>query len=319
MFRYPMLCNTTKIGSLETVDWSGYVVEPKYDGARAIVDVTRDGVRVYSRSGREFTEHLPHIVESFSLLPEGTTLDGEVALVVSSQSLNGDPVPFSNFNKTMRVLGSLPERGRRLQEEEFGRLSFLCFDVLMYCGEDLTSESFIDRRVKLESMDSAEYLEVSPYWSTDGVDLKSLFEEIVRLGGEGVVLKKTSAKYVPGKRPSRNQYKVKVVREADVVITGAKPGTGKYDGLVGSINFGRWTEDGIVYVGRCSGMTDEERRWFTDNLDELVGSVMTISYNEKVGSKEYQSPRHPQFLRLRGDKKAEECTGYEFKNESYGE
>lgn len=63
----PMLCKTTQRTSLDTGNWSGYVFEPKHDGMRALVVVTEEGVRVYGRSGLEYTEHLPHFEELASL------------------------------------------------------------------------------------------------------------------------------------------------------------------------------------------------------------------------------------------------------------
>lgn len=314
MFISPMLCNSVKRPELASKDWSGYIIEPKYDGARSIIDITDDGVEIYSRTGKKFTDHLPHLVDELSRFPSGTTLDGEIALLERSEDISGVEVPFSNFNTTMRVLGSSSRRGVSLQDNQYGHLSLICYDVIRRDGEDVMGHRLKERRKMVDDLPRDDHIVCSPYW--DKGDAESLFDQIVGLDGEGIILKNKSGLYVPGKRPSRNFYKVKVVLEADVIIMGANPGKGKYEGMVGSINFGRWDDGEVVYVGRCSGMTDGEREWITDNIDDLAGDVMTISYNEKVGSGEYQSPRHPQFLRMRDDKDPSSCDGYEFKNVS---
>lgn len=313
MFVEPMLCNSVKLPDLPHFDLSGYVVEPKYDGARAIVDISSSGVEIYSRTGKKLTAHLPHLVDELSSLPSGTILDGEIILIDHIDEICGNDIAFSNFNQTMRILGSSPTRAVALQEHEYGYLSLVYYDVLQYEGDNVMNEPLLQRRALLNTITPSSHMLLSPYW--EGENPTPLFDEIVSRKGEGIILKNTSSIYVPGKRPTKSFYKVKVVMEADVVIMGANDGKGKYAGMVGSINFGRFSDGEVIYVGRCSGMTDSERAWITEHIDDLVGSVMTISYNEKVGVGEYQSPRHPQFVSLREDKTPESCDGYEFKRE----
>ncbi|MBP2644470.1 MAG: ligase OB-like domain, partial [Firmicutes bacterium] len=68
------------------------------------------------------------------------------------------------------------------------------------------------------------------------------------------------------------------------------PGTGKNEGLIGSINFQN---------GRCSGMTDEFRTWATSHQNELIGRTMEIGYMERTEAGCY---RHPVFIQIREDK-----------------
>lgn len=89
MFISPMLCNSVKKPELASGNWGSYIVEPKYDGARSIIDITDDGVEIYSRTGKKFTDHLPHLVDELSHFPSGTTLDGEIALIERSEDISG--------------------------------------------------------------------------------------------------------------------------------------------------------------------------------------------------------------------------------------
>src|SRR3954471_20728585 len=52
--------------------------EPKWDGFRAIVHVTADGVEIHGRS-KPLTRYFPELVEAFSSL-EPCVLDGEIVL-----------------------------------------------------------------------------------------------------------------------------------------------------------------------------------------------------------------------------------------------
>lgn len=304
-----MLCKSSTEESLSS-DWGDYLVEPKHDGARAVISKTSEGVKIYSRSGREFTEHLPHLVEQLDSLPDGTVVDGEIGFFESEAEIRGSSTPVFSFNQTMRVLGSLPERGRKLQEEK-GLLSLVLFDVMYKDGKPLLDKGFEERREVLETLKLEENASVNPVFETSR--LSELYAEVVGGGIEGLIFKNTSGLYVPGGRPNKTQYKIKKVSTADVIISGYRDGAGKFEGLVGSIEFSRFSEDGLVFVGRCSGMTDEVRKYVSEHKEVLLGRVIEVKFNDLVGSKEYRSPRHPNFVRFRDDKSPEECLGEEFR------
>src|SRR5215813_696505 len=60
-------------------DW---VHEPKLDGFRFQVVKDGDRVRLHSKSGAEYTERLPGMVDHFKRLPtRSATLDGELCLI----------------------------------------------------------------------------------------------------------------------------------------------------------------------------------------------------------------------------------------------
>lgn len=159
-----------------------------------------------------------------------------------------------------------------------------------------------------------------------------LFEEIVSAGGEGVVLKDSAAPY------GRGWTKRKKAMTFDVVITGFTEGNGKFEGLVGAVQYGVWTNDQVVEIGQCSGMSDGDtqwvngltgqpctpnsphsriipidvltpqqegtRLWFSAHRNDLVGQVMEVRAN---GVTRHGRLRHPQFVRLRKDKKPQQC------------
>jgi hypothetical protein len=112
---------------------------------------------------------------------------------------------------------------------------------------------------------------------------------------EGLVLKQ---------RHLSEWYKVKREVDVDLIVTGVKPGEGKYYGQVGSLVCS--TVEGHE-VAAVSGMTDDER--LTMSLtphDQIVGRVCEVRY-QRVDSG--GRLRHPRFVRWRDDeKRPDQCT-----------
>lgn len=317
-FRTPMLCKTTLREHLDGNDWQEYVAEPKHDGARCIAIRDAHGtVKLFTRTGNEFTEHVPHIVKTLeNWLPLSTVIDGELAIIDGEVNLGRRRVPVTNFNATMRVLGSLAERGRQLQEDEFGPISYIVYDLLEWNGSGYTDRSQEWRRKELKSVFpfGSENLFLNPVFD-DPSRFGELFDTLIGHGIEGIIVKNKSAPYVFDGRPNKTWYKVKAAVTMDMIVSGYTDGAGKYEGLIGTVEFSRMDAEGnLVYVGRCSGMTDDLRREITADKDKYLGKVIEVKSNELVGSKEYRSPRHPQFVAFRFDKNPQDCTGEELKH-----
>jgi DNA ligase-1 len=310
-----MLCKTTLRENLDDDSWVGYVAEPKHDGTRCLAIRRGDNVRLYSRSGQDYTEHVPHLVDELTeLMPRWSILDGELAVLSGHFQVGRKRVPVTNFNTTMRIMGSAAERGRDLQYE-LKYVSFIVYDLLEWNGEDWTEFTQITRRKMLKSVFpfGSEHLFLNPHFN-DPERFRELFDTLIAHGVEGIIVKNESAPYALDGRPNKTWYKVKAATTMDMVVMGYTDGTGKYTGIIGAVEFGRMGPDGeLIYVGKCSGMTDSIRREITANKDTCLGRVIEVKSNELVGSKEYRSPRHPQFVCFRTDKLPEDCTGDELK------
>lgn len=306
----PMLARAAEESSLSEKDWTGWVLEPKHDGMRAIVSVTEDGVVIYSRSGKTQEGKCPHIEQAFKALPVGTILDGEIAFVESHMEIEGQHVPVVNFNKTMRIMGSAAGKAV-MRQEEFGNVHFLLFDVIQY-GQSVQEDYPQSRRFAIADMIEVPWLLHNPRFEGQFAEI---YDSLVKSGVEGAILKDTTAPYVAGSR-SKCWLKVKSAKTFDVVVMGFTDGQGKYEGQIGAVEFGAYLPDGeLCYVGRCSGMTDSERKAWT--VSREVGDwediVIEVKANEMVGSGEYRTPRHPQYQHIRLDRKPESCLMTQFK------
>lgn len=304
MFQSLMLAKSTSIESLVTGSWSGYVCEPKYDGMRASVLKKDDRVYIYGRSFLEYQEHVPELVSLFQKVPYDFQLDGELVSISGESEVEGQLIPLVSFNQTMRIMGSLPEVAIEKQSEA-GSIRYVAFDCLLRDSIDQGDLPDSERRLAAEEVISSlktDQVLLTPRWEDWD---RQVFDDLVSLDQEGVVLKNRDSIYRPN-RPNKTWYKVKHHVTEDVVVMGFTPGRGKYSDTIGAIEFGQYLDDELTYRGRCSGLTDELRRSISSNPEYYLGEVMEIKINGKVGGAS-GGFRHPNFLRFRDDKNSKDC------------
>jgi ATP-dependent DNA ligase len=294
------LCAPLKEGS--NLDWHRYVMEPKLDGWRGQIVIDENGqVRTYSRTQKDTTGKMVAVemaLQDVSDALKGTIIDGEAVAM-----RDGKP----DFNWTARVMGSHPPVAKAKQREEGVYVSFIAFDLPFMLGQDCRNLPYTERRkllVRLIELVEAPHLLLIPA-AAASLDQHIEYTEAF---GEGSVLKAKDGKYV-GKR-SNYMLKWKKVHTEDVVIMGIKDGKGKYEGLLGAIQYGQYQDGELVKRGYCSGMTDTQRYQFTATYrhhpEQFIGQVMEIKTFGVLADGGF---RHPQFLRMRDplDKAPEEC------------
>lgn len=139
-----MLASVGSVDDLGTRDW---VFETKWDGYRAIAEVTGGQASLRSRNGKDFTRTYPELAELGSLLDGHTAvLDGEIVAL--------DEDGRSNF-------GSLQNHGAG-----GSKAHYMVFDLLYLDGESLLRTPYSERRKALEALTlDGEYIHV-PVTST---------------------------------------------------------------------------------------------------------------------------------------------------------
>ena len=199
-----------------------YVGQVKFDGFRISVEKQCGQVKIFGRgSGKydsrtEYTDLLPHIadiVRNNEFLPNGTILDGEVGHV--------DEYGAYDMSKTSNVMGSLPDRAIKIQEER-GWLHFNIFDVLSVGNKDMMNMPFHVRNSLAQGI--AESIKHPLIHHPDTVRgysaKKELLDRELENGREGIMLKHLDSIYFPGKKRENTWYKIKAENDADVVILG---------------------------------------------------------------------------------------------------
>jgi len=293
---YPMLANGLSWDQIQTKA-SVYTMQAKLDGVRCMVHKTGDHVSMWTRTLHNLDDKFPRLVEQFQEMEGDYLLDGELGYETSTRH----NMPIMDFNLTMRIVGSGPDEAIRKQavnlQHGLGYVQYYIFDLLWSSEEgervgdmQRVREAYLWNQAADIVNDDIEIVQ-----TYNGFDEK-VYEDYVEAGGEGVILKNPYAQYHPGKRPANNWYKVKKFETMEVIVTGFTAGQGKYEGMIGAIEFqvgGR--------IVRCSGMDDGTRFDITMSPQNYLHRVMEIRYFGKVG-RDGSGLRFPQFLRWRPDK-----------------
>lgn len=130
--------------------------------------------------------------------------------------------------------------------------------------------------------------EIEQFRVVDPDSLKKRMKEVVKAGGEGLMLHRADAPYETGR--SDTLLKMKPWEDAEAVVIGHLPGKGKHAGQMGALRVR--AEDGREF-SLGSGFTDRVRR-----DPPAVGTTVTYRYHELTRT---GLPRFASFLRVRVD------------------
>ena len=278
----PMLLgdwNDRSNGDAEAIerDDSGYCVQEKHDGVRALLHITPEGVRITGRTisevnfrMSEFAANVPHLANGFETLV-GTTLDGEL-LCPKARIDTGDVVTNHRLQAAVAILATTPENAEAIQTQQDCRLRFVAFDILRLQDQDLTGKPLRDRLAKLEAAyltAKNPHLDLTETYTSD----KALFHELILAEGkEGTVWKDLSQPYQAGKRV-RHWLKRKRGLEVEAEVSGFKLGTegkGNAD-VVGAVEFSVRDGENLTPIAWVSSWTDVERQAMTSRENGSTG------------------------------------------------
>jgi ATP-dependent DNA ligase len=235
----------------------GYLFEPKWDGFRAIIFRGKDDVYIQSRDLKPLDRYFPELHEMLlKQLPEGCVVDGEIVIPTETGL---------DFELLQMRLHPAASRVAKLSKET--PASFVAFDALAADGKSLMEEPQEKRRAKLEKLlkKARPPLYVTPM--TRDRDLAT--EWLAKFEGaglDGVVAKRESSHYLPGKR---EMIKVKHARTAECVVAGFR--WYKTDpSVVGSLLLGLYDDKGVLqHVGITSSFKMTERKKLAEELKPL--------------------------------------------------
>jgi bifunctional non-homologous end joining protein LigD len=302
----PMLATAADILPRGT-DWT---FEFKWDGVRALADVSATGVHLFSRAGNEITAAYPELAG----FADGDALvDGEIVAFV-----DGRP-SFEALQERMHVRAKA--EARRLAERL--PVTFMAFDLLRADGADLTGVALRERRARLEDWAAAHGVTVSPSFD-DG----PATEAVARGSGlEGVMAKRLESRYRPGVR-TRDWLKLRFQSTGDFAVVGWEESR-DHPGALSSLVLATMTADGPVFAGKVgSGLTARSATALQKRLHEQRSCPLPEIPPASPGGRQvhWVEPevvvevkytlvttdgrlRQPVFLRVRDDKGVEEATG----------
>ncbi|HWH22014.1 MAG TPA: DNA ligase D [Allosphingosinicella sp.] len=281
---------------------SGWIHEIKFDGYRCLLAIGGGEARVYTRSGLDWSDKFPEIVEAARSMEVGSALlDGEIVKV--------DEQGRTSFSALQQAIS---EGGRGL--------TLFLFDALEIDGEDVATLPNIERKARLASLVGEGQPPAILYADHIVGAGEKLFQAMCEAGQEGIISKKADAPY----RSTRTKawLKVKCILRQEFVILGwsesDKKGRGFRALLLGVHEDGKLRFAGKVGTGFSNAVqqdllarlqklaTDKPAapvpradargaRWVKPKL------VAEIAFAEFTADKVV---RHASFLGLRGDKPA---------------
>ena len=176
--------------------------EMKYDGYRLLVAVGGGAARAYTRSGLDWSEKFAGIVD------EAATLDVRSALL-DGEAVVMDEDGRSSFQALQGALKGAP-----------ASIDFVAFDLLELDGEDLTGLPLTERKAKLREIlpEGSHRIRYSEHIEGNG---EKLLHSFCDAGLEGVISKKADGRYI-GSR-SGGWLKTKCIKRQEFVVVGWTP------------------------------------------------------------------------------------------------
>ncbi|MBK8891042.1 MAG: DNA ligase [Dechloromonas sp.] len=242
------------------VDVGQYLVSEKLDGVRGIWD----GQTLRFRSGRTinapawFLDGLPK-----------RPLDGELWMGRGT---------FERLSGIVRR--EVPD------DAEWRQVRYMIFELPGAPGTFAQRAEQIREAVKQANVPWLR--EIEQFRVVDRESLKKRMKEVVKAGGEGLMLHRADAPYETGR--SDTLLKMKPWEDAEAVVIGHLPGKGKHAGQMGALRVR--AEDGREF-SLGNGFTDRVR-----SDPPPVGTTVTYRYHDLTRS---GLPRFASFLRVRLD------------------
>lgn len=234
--------------------------QPKLDGIRCIAIVKDGACTLWSRTRKPITS-CPHIVQELEAAFESkdVVLDGELY--------------NHQYKKDFEKIVSLV----RQEEPAEGH------EIVQYHIYDMINDGvFAERMEEIDTIFSNFDFFALKKVPTEPVnvenDIMVYFEQFVKQGYEGAMLRNEFSKYV--NKRSYDLQKVKEFEDAEFEITGIEEGRGKLAGHVGA--FVCKTTDGKTFLAKMSGDTGKLADYFR-NHSLWTGKSLTVQYQGLTG------------------------------------
>ena len=270
-----------------------------------IADIKYNGIRLtaYCEYGdvefkllRGNTIEIPELKEAIKGMADVNTyaLDGEL--------IYGDGITEAD---RLIVSGRINEANNNKSGKkalDMTGLKFMMYDITpatnFHKGIPLEATYAVRRTVLTEKYAPANNNDLlglaQQYLVSNGFDVDNLLSQIKALNGEGLMLKHTSSTY--DFKKNKQWIKVKLIREADLVVVGYTPHT-RNGAWIGSLECAGIIDGKEVRVNVGSGLNDLDRPMA--NLDLFMGKTVMVAYLDMVWNKATQthSISNPRFLK----------------------
>ena len=294
----------------EPFDSDRHIFELKWDGTRCIAFTENKVVRLQNRRLSDITYRYPEFKQlPHSISAKDAILDGEVVVFREGRA---------DFTKLQtREQTDNPDRVRLLSVTM--PATYVVFDIIYHNGRWMADEGLLKRREVLRGIVREEGCII---YSEEYMHGRRLFREAIKQGFEGIMAKEKESPYLPGQR-SGYWLKVKRGVDVDAVVCGwiaskARP--------FASLILGLYRDGRLYHIGQVgTGFNREEFERIHAVLTRLETRASPFEIIPRIrGDLQWVHPelvvrvsamqwtedgrlRAPVFVRLRPDKRPEEC------------
>ncbi|MGZ3632971.1 MAG: non-homologous end-joining DNA ligase [Parachlamydiaceae bacterium] len=302
----PMLATLTK-KRFSNPDW---IFELKYDGERALAVCMNGQIRLLSRNNQEIGKSYPELVSSLlKQKSKNFVIDGEI---IANNGLSGSFAQLQHrlhvINPTQELLAETP-------------VCYIIFDILSFENRNLESFPLVERKKILKSSLSFENPLVLCESRKEHGEL--FFKEACQNGWEGIIAKRSLSTYQH--KRSLDWLKFKCSASQEFVIGGfTAPQRSRF--YFGALLIGYYDDkQRFRYAGKVgTGFTHQILFKLHSEMEKLIshqcpfinfqGSILGVTWLFPCLVGEFKFTewtekgrlRHPSFVGLRRDKKAEE-------------
>lgn len=282
-------------------DW---IFEIKWDGYRAIADLSHKNPLFYSRNGISFLSKFERVTEDFEHQKHKMILDGEIV----AYDEHGKP----NF-QLLQQIGDNPNLA----------LTYQVFDLLWLNGHSTEDIPLLQRKELLkEALIETDIIKYCDHIPEKGIDF---FNQMKQMKLEGMIAKKADSLYVENHRTT-DWLKIKFTETDEAIICGFTDPRGSRKAF-GALILGKYIDGELIYCGHTgTGFNNESLEQLYERLQKLIIKsspfetipktnmpvtwtkpelVCEIKYSEITKDGIY---RHPVFVAIREDKEPEEIT-----------
>jgi len=280
-------------------DW---IFEIKWDGYRAIADLSNNEPLFYSRNGISFLSKFEKVSQDFENQIHKIILDGEIVAY--------DDTGKPNF-QLLQQIGDNPNMA----------LVYQVFDILWLNGHSTEEIPLVQRKELLkDALIETDVIKYCDHIPKKGLDF---FEQMKKMKLEGMIAKKADSLYVENSRTT-DWLKIKFTNTEEAIICGFTEPRGSRKGF-GALILGKYMDGKLIYCGHTgTGFNQESLREMYERLTKLITKtspfekkpktnmpvtwikpelVCEIKFSEITKDGIY---RHPVFVTLREDKNPEE-------------
>ncbi|WP_223601483.1 DNA ligase D [Chryseobacterium sp. GVT01B] len=290
-------------------DW---IFEIKWDGYRAIADLSNDVPLFYSRNGISFLSKFEKIALEFEKQKHHMLLDGEVV----AYDEQGKP----NF-QFLQQIGDNPDAA----------LVYHIFDLLWLNGHSTEELPLIQRKELLkEALTETDHIKYCDHIPEKGIEF---FAQMRKMQLEGMIAKRTESPYIENHR-TNDWLKIKFSNTEEVIICGFTEPRGSRKSF-GALILGKYLNGKLTYCGHTgTGFNNASLKELYQKLQKLVVKaspfetipktnmpvtwtkpelVCEIKYSEITRDGIF---RHPVFIGIREDKDLKEIKDSSFTEKS---